>query len=81
MNDSVIVREVAGLLSTIEFNPSEHHPDRMEAMARQVVGLVETFNTTILDELRSITDLAMSVDRGETWNRLEELLHRLGRPF
>ncbi len=34
------VRLVAGLLSTIDFQPSQHHPVQMEPIARQVINLL-----------------------------------------
>ncbi len=38
--DTDNVQIVAGLLSTIDFQPSQHHPVQMEPMAREVIKLL-----------------------------------------
>lgn len=41
MSDEELRYLVAGLLSTIEINPSENHPELMLDMADQVIKLIE----------------------------------------
>lgn len=75
-----ITKVVAGLLSTIDFNPSERHPESMLPMAERIVRLISQIDAGALSELRAITDDVMIEDKGVTWNRLDDVLISLGRP-
>ncbi len=43
--DHATVQIIAGLLSTIDFRPSQHHPVQMEPMAKRIIRLLSEGDT------------------------------------
>ena len=69
------VQVVAGLLSTIDFQPSQHHPVQMEPMARQVIRLL-TEDTPMADGF-----VAAALTRGDTDHIPDERPGSLDAPW
>jgi hypothetical protein len=60
-----LVDQIAGLLSTVGFRPSENHPMAMDIYADQIVSLCDA-------RLKAIADTYMEAGTGE-WNYDDDL--------